>query len=173
MDDDLIYIAKITKPHGIRGQAKLISYSQPPENIFNYPCLYDKNLKEYKLKNNGQKDNIFVISFNQNTSRNHTEEIIGTELYITKEMLSPTGEDEYYNRDLEGLSVIDKDNKLHGHIIEIHNFGAGDIIEMQTLNKKDTIFLPFDKEFVSYVDLEKKYLLFDFISAGIDHKTKN
>ena len=97
MDNNLIYIAKITKPHGILGQAKLISHTQPPENIFNYPCLYDKNLKEYILKKDGQKDNIFVISFNQNTSRNITEEIVGTELYITKEMLSPAEEDEYYN----------------------------------------------------------------------------
>lgn len=170
MENNLIYIAKITKPHGIRGQAKLISYAAPPENIFNYPCLYDIDLKEYKIKNNGQKDNIFVISFNQNTSRNHTEEIVGTELYITKEMLSPAGEDEYYNRYLEGLSVIDKDDKLHGHVLEIHNFGAGDIIEMQILNKKDTIFLPFNKEFISEVNLDKKHLVFDFLGSGIDYK---
>ncbi|MCT4634919.1 MAG: ribosome maturation factor RimM [Rickettsiales bacterium] len=172
MDKSLIYIAKITKPHGIRGQAKVISYASPPENIFNYPCLYDENLKEYKIKNNGQKDNVFVISFNHNTSRNHTEEIIGTELYITKEMLSPTKEDEYYNRDLEGLSIIDQDNKIHGHIIEIHNFGAGDIIEMQILDKKDTIFLPFNKEFISEVNLDKKHLVFDFLGSGIDYKQK-
>lgn len=170
MDNDLVYIAKITKPHGIRGQAKVISFAQPPENIFNYPCLYDKNLKEYKLKNNGQKDNVFVISFNNNTSRNHTEEIIGIELYITKEMLSPTREDEYYNRDLEGLSIIDQDNKIHGHIIEIHNFGAGDIIEMQILDKKDTIFLPFNKEFIHEVNLDKKHLVFDFLGSGISYK---
>lgn len=172
MDNNLIYIAKITKPHGIRGQAKIISYAQPPENVFNYPCLYDKDLKEYNLKNNGQKDNVFVITFNQNTSRNYTEEIIGTELYITKEMLSPAGEDEYYNRDLEGLNIIDKSNKLHGYVLEIHNFGAGDLIEMQILDKKDTIFLPFDKEFIFEVNLDRKHLVFDFEGSGITYKTK-
>ncbi len=170
MNKDLIYIAKITKPHGIRGQAKLISYAQNPEDIFNYPCLYDENLKEYKLKLNGQNGNVFVVSFNQNTSRNLVEEIAGTKLYIAKEMLSSTAEDEYYNNELEGFEILDDKEKLHGHILEMHNFGAGDIIEMRILNKKDTIFLPFNAEFIYKINMAEKFLVFDFTAAGIELK---
>ena len=172
MNNNLIYIAKITKPHGIRGQAKVISYAQNPEDIFSYPCLYDEQMNEYKLKLNGQNNNIFVVTFNKNTSRNLVEEISGTKLYITKEMLSPTLENEYYNSDLEGLEVIDPEHKIHGSILEIHNFGAGDIIEMQILNQKETIFLPFDKEFVSEVNMEKRHLVFNFVAAGVEYKKK-
>ncbi len=172
MDNNLIYIAKITKPHGIRGQAKVMSYAQNPEDIFSYPCLYDENMKEYKLRINGQNDKMFVVTFNQNTSRNLVEEISGTKLYITKEMLPSTTEDEYYNSDLEGLSVIDAQEKLHGSIVEIHNFGADDVIEMKILDQKETIFLPFNREFISEINMKKRFLMFDFTAAGIEYKEK-
>ena len=167
MTDNLICIAKITKPHGIRGQAKLMSYAEKPEDIFKYPCLYDDKLNEYILKLNVQNNNMFIVNFNNNKSRNLVEEIAGTKLYITREMMPKSEQDEYYHTDLEGLEVIDLEQKLHGHIKEIHNFGAGDLIEMKILDSKETIFLPFGQEFVSEVNLAKKYLVFDFSKAGI------
>ena len=167
MTDNLICIAKITKPHGIKGQAKLMSYAQIPKDIFTYPCLYDEQMNQYIIKLVAQHDNLFVVSFNQNTSRNLVEELAGTKLYVTKEMLKPAAENEYYNNDLEGLEVLDSDGKLCGHILEIHNFGAGDIIEMKILDKKDSVFLPFNEEYIKEVNLAKRYLVFDFISAGI------
>ncbi len=167
MNNNLICIAKITKPHGIRGQAKLISYAEQPENIFNYPCLYDENLNEYKLKINAQTNNMFIVTFNKNTSRNLVEQIAGTKLYITREMLPVTEENEYYNSDLEGMEIFDNDKKLHGHILEVTNFGAGDVIEMKLLDKKETIFLPFEREFISEINLDKKYMVFDFVAAGV------
>ncbi len=78
-----------------------------------------------------------------------------------------SSDDEYYHTDLVGSAVLDLEQKLMGKIIEIHNFGAGDIIEMELLDSKKTIFLPFEQEFVTEVDLEKKILVFDFIKAGI------
>ena len=167
MTNNLICIAKITKPHGIRGQAKLISYAERPENIFNYPYLYDEQLNEYKFKINAQTNNMFIVTFNQNTSRNLVEELAGTKLYITRDMLPKTEENEYYNSDLEGMEVFDSKKKLCGHILEIRNFGAGDIIEMSLIDKKDTIFLPFDRTFVTEINLEKNYMIFDFVGAGI------
>ncbi len=167
MTNNLICIAKITKPHGIIGQAKLISYADPPENIFNYPCLYDENLNEYKLKMNAKTGSMFIVTFNKNSSRNLVEEIAGTNLYITREMLPKTEDNEYYNRDLEGLEVLNTDKKLCGHILEIRNFGADDIIEMSLIDKKDTIFLPFDWTFIIEINLDKKYMIYDFVNAGI------
>ena len=63
--------------------------------------------------------------------------------------------------------VFDSKKKLCGHILEIRNFGAGDIIEMSLIDKKDTIFLPFDRTFVTEINLEKNYMIFDFVGAGI------
>lgn len=167
MTNKSILIAKITKPHGVRGLAKVMSYSENPDDIFNYPCLYDENLKEYKLEMKSKSNNMFIVSFNNNTCRNLVEEISGTNLYINRESLPNLKENEYYNNDLQGLEIIDRDAKLHGHVLEIHNFGGGDIIEMKLPEKKETVFIPFDKEFIIEINLDKKYMIFDFIASGV------
>jgi 16S rRNA processing protein RimM len=167
MTNNLICIAKITKPHGIRGQAKLMSYAEKPEDVFNYPVLYDEKLNEYQIRLNSQSQNMFVITFNNNKSRNLVEEIAGTKLYITREMLPSSNENEYYHADLVGLQVLDTDKNVKGKILEIHNFGAGDIIEMVIPDAKSTIFLPFEEEFIIEINLEQKFLIFDFNKSGI------
>lgn len=172
MNKDLIYIAKITKAHGIRGQAKLMSYSAIAEDVFKYPCLFDKDLNEYQFKMHSQNNNMFIVSFNQNTSRNLIESIAGTELYIKKDMLPALENDEFYNNDLIGVEIRDPENKVHGHILEIHNFGADDIIEMKILDQKDTIFLPFDNNHISEINVKQNYLVFDFINSGVEYKVK-
>lgn len=170
MNNDLIYIAKITKPHGIRGQVKLMSYASSPKDVFNYPILYDENLNEYKLKMLSEvSNNIFIASFNQNTSRNIAEEIAGLKLYISKEMLaSVIQENEYYHHDLINLQVLDSNKVLCGIIIEVHNFGAGDIIEIQPVNSKTSIYLPFNNEYIKEISIKEGFLVFSFLDAGIE-----
>lgn len=169
MNSDLILIAKITKPHGIRGQVKIMSYASSPRDVFNYPILYDENLKEYKLKMISEiAENMFIGIFNQNTSRNIAEDIAGLKLYITKEMLSKAEENEFYHHDLIGIEIYDQDKNKIGKIIEIQNFGAGDIIEMQPENGKSSIYLPFINEYIKEINLKEKFLVFDFEAAGIE-----
>ena len=167
MTENLIYIAKITKPHGVRGQAKLISYADVPENIFNYPCLYDEKLNEYKIKNSSQNGNIFIISFNNNSSRNLVEEIVGLKLYITRDMMPKLSEEDVYHADLEGVSVLDANLINRGSIIQIHNFGAGDILEMKYIDRNDTVFLPFEAEFIIEINMKERLFVFDFNKVGI------
>jgi 16S rRNA processing protein RimM len=165
MNSNLICIAKITKPHGIRGQAKLISYADTPYDIFEYECLYDQDLNKYKIHCESKlNDSFFIVRVNNINSRNEIEEIAGINLYITKDMLSLTKEDEYYYEDLIGLQVFDSDNILQGHVVAVHNFGAGDLIEISI--KNTSMFLPFNKDFVIKVDLISKSIIFDFQAIG-------
>ena len=168
MTNNLIAIAKITKPHGVMGDAKLMSYSANPEDVFSYPHLYDKALNKYVLKKRSAHENFFIVKLNQNNSRNLIEELAGSILYITREMLSGAEEGEYYHADLVGVQIRTKDDQAYGEVLEVRNFGAGDILEVFCPDKKDTIFLPFLEEFIIEIDMEKRYLVFDFIAAGID-----
>ena len=144
MKNNLIYIAKITKPHGVRGDAKLISYSEVPDDIFNYPCLYDEKQNEYKLKCKSKNANIFIITINNITCRTAIENLAGTKLYIAREALPESSDDECYLNDLINVEILDADKKLQGHILQMHNFGAGDIIEMKIIDSEKTIYLPFE-----------------------------
>ncbi len=101
------------------------------------------------------------------TSREEIEQIAGTKLYITRDMFAGTKEDEYYYEDLRGLEVRTSDNQAFGSILDVRDFGGGDLLEVIRPESKDSIYLPFLKEFIIEINLEKKYLLFDFLKSGI------
>src|SRR5467141_330280 len=75
-------------------------------------------------------------------TREEAERLNGVELYIARDMLPATDENEYYHADLIGLAAVTPANEPLGRIIAIHNFGAGDIIEISPLSGA-TMLLPF------------------------------
>ena len=64
--------------------------------------------------------------------------------------LPPT--DEYYHADLIGLAAVNGAGDPLGRVVAIHNFGAGDIIEIAP-GQGTTLLLPFTNAVVPSVDL--------------------
>ena len=73
-------------------------------------------------------------------------------LYVPREKLPVTEEDEYYHADLIGLSAVTTADQPLGRVIAIHNFGAGDIIEIAPPHGS-TLLRPFTNAVVPTVDL--------------------
>ena len=71
---------------------------------------------------------------------------------MAREKLPDTDEDEYYHADLIGLAAVTTSNEPLGRVIAIHNFGAGDIIEIAPPHGP-TMLLPFTNAVVPSVDL--------------------
>jgi 16S rRNA processing protein RimM len=85
-------------------------------------------------------------------TREEAERLNGIELYIAREKLPATDEDEYYHADLIGLAAVNAANEPIGRVTAIHNFGAGDIIEIAP-PQGATMLLPFTNAVVPTVDL--------------------
>jgi 16S rRNA processing protein RimM len=85
-------------------------------------------------------------------TREEAERLNGVELYIARDQLPKTDEDEYYHADLIGLAAVTADDAPIGRVIAIHNFGAGDIIEIAPSHGA-TMLLPFTNAVVPTVDL--------------------
>jgi 16S rRNA processing protein RimM len=86
------------------------------------------------------------------TTRNEAERLNGIELYVTREKLPATDADEYYHADLIGLAAVTTAEEPLGKVIAIHNFGAGDIIEIAP-PRGPTMLLPFSNAVVPTVDI--------------------
>jgi len=65
----------------------------------------------------------------------------------------PQAQDEYYHADLIGLRVIDRAGQPRGTVIAIHNFGAGDVIEVRAQTGDKTELLPFDAATVPEINI--------------------
>jgi len=63
-----------------------------------------------------------------------------------------TDDDEYYHADLIGLSAVTVTDEPIGRVIAIHNFGAGDLIEIAPPHGP-TMLLPFTNAVVPTVDI--------------------
>ena len=63
-----------------------------------------------------------------------------------------TDEGEYYHADLIGLAAVTGQGEPLGRVVAIHNFGAGDILEIAP-PQGTTMLLPFSNAVVPTVDV--------------------
>jgi 16S rRNA processing protein RimM len=155
---DLIIVAKITTPFGIKGLAKVTSFMQNPEEIFSNQ-LYGEDNTPYTLKHYAKKNNnSFIVYINDITDRTIIESLGKLNFYINKDTLSNLEEDEFYAKDLIGRNVKNSKEITIGIIKDTYNFGAGDILEVRFENGSMKMY-PFLK--VYFPIIHNDYLLLE------------
>ncbi|MEH6476651.1 MAG: ribosome maturation factor RimM [Sneathiella sp.] len=154
---DRLLLGVIAGPKGIKGEMKVKSFTEVPEDLVSYGLLEDKTgTKQFKITLVGTSKNLPVIRIKGVDDRNQAEALKGQELYILRDKLPGIEQaDEFYHTDLIGLDVIEEDGSKFGEILRLYDFGAGDIMEITPVKKgaKSTILVPFTKEMVPTVDL--------------------
>ena len=148
-----ICIARIGAAHGVRGAVKLWTFTEDPLAIRAYGPLVTKDgARSFEIATAREGKGHLVATLKGVTTRNEAERLNGIELYIAREKLPATGEDEYYHADLIGLAAVSTADQPLGKVIAIHNFGAGDIIEIAPPIGA-TMLLPFTNAVVPTVDI--------------------
>src|SRR4051794_22435411 len=151
----LICVARIGAPHGVRGAVKLWTFTEDPLAVKRYGPLATKDgARSFEVATAREAKGHLVATLKGVATREDAERLNGIELYIRREKLPATDTDEYYHADLIGLAAVNAANDPIGRITAIHNFGAGDIIEIAPPNGA-TMLLPFSNAVVPAVDLAK------------------
>jgi 16S rRNA processing protein RimM len=149
-----ICVARIGAAHGVRGAVKLWTFTEDPLAVQSYgPLLTKDGARSFEIANLRAAKDHLVATFKGVATRNDAEKLNGIELYVPREKLPETDDGEYYYADLIGLAAVDTANEPIGRVIAIHNFGAGDIIEIAP-PKGTTMLLPFTNAVVPTVDIE-------------------
>ena len=148
-----ICIARIGAAHGVRGAVKLWTFTEDPLAVQAYGPLVTKDgARQFEVTDAREAKGHLVVTLKGVATREDAERLNGVELYIAREKLPATDEDEYYHADLIGLAAVTPTNEPLGRVIAIHNFGAGDIIEIAPPHGA-TMLLPFTNAVVPSVDL--------------------
>jgi 16S rRNA processing protein RimM len=148
-----ICVARIGAAHGVRGEVKLWTFTQDPLAVKAYGPLRTKDgARQFEVTHARQAKDHLVATFKGVTTRDEAERLNGIELYIPREKLPATDEDEFYHADLIGLTAVTISDAPLGRVVAIHNFGAGDIIEIAPPHGA-TMLLPFSNAVVPTVDL--------------------
>ena len=153
MTSSKICVARIGAAHGVRGEVKLWTFTEDPLAVQHYGPLATKDgTRQFEVTHAREANGHLVATLKGIATREEAERLNGVELYIARDQLPKTDEDEYYHADLIGLAAVTADDAPIGHVIAIHNFGAGDIIEIAPSHGA-TMLLPFTNAVVPTVDL--------------------
>jgi 16S rRNA processing protein RimM len=155
----LILLGIITKVHGIKGHIIVKSFTNPKINICSLN-LISENSDIVKLKMIGKtKASDIICQFNNVISRNEAEKLIGFKFFCDRSSLAETKDEEFYIQDLIGRIVKNSNMEIIGEIFYLHNFGAGDIVEIKFLNQKTEMF-PFNEKF--FPEINNEYVILQY-----------
>lgn len=157
-----ILVGVILGAHGIKGDVRLKSFTTPPEAIIDYGTLEtDKPGQTMTIQSlKAKTPDSFLVRLKEVNDRTAAENLKGVQLYVQRDQLPEADPNEYYLADLEGLKVVDLSGQEIGTIRAVHNFGAGDIVEIALLDQK-TVMIPFTQRAFPEVNLSKGFLVVD------------
>jgi 16S rRNA processing protein RimM len=148
-----VCVARIGAAHGVRGAVKLWTFTEDPLAVKHYgPLMTKDGARQFEVTHVREAKDHLVATLKGVATREDAERLNGLELYVPRDRLPETDGDEYYHADLIGLAAVNAADEPLGRVIAIHNFGAGDIIEIAPA-KGATMLLPFTNAVVPTVDL--------------------
>jgi 16S rRNA processing protein RimM len=140
MTEPLILLGRITAAHGIRGAVKLRSFTTDPKAIATYGALQTADGREIEITRMKPVPDGFIADLKNIKDRNQAESLRGQDLSLPRNRLPEALDNEVYLVDLIGQEVLHNDAKL-GTIIGIENFGAGDLLDIDT-GAKESVLVP-------------------------------
>lgn len=158
-DAEPVLLGTFGRAQGLKGVVSLKSYCENPQAITAYSPLFDSSGNTYRLtvRNTG-KPGMLHVAVEGVTDRTAAETLNGVKLYTLRSAL-PAGDDEgFLIQDILGLEVRNLDGRAIGTVAAMHNFGAGDILEVRFADGKEDMF-GFTEHTVPEIDIEKGYMV--------------
>ena len=168
--DDYILLGKISGVHGIKGWVKVFSYTSPRVKITEYSQWYLKDKKgqswiSQKLIEGKEQGKNIIARLDGVNYRDEAEALIGTEIAIHNDQLEVLAENEYFWRDLIGLSVVTVEGEKLGTIDWLFDTGSNDVIivkDLEGVEDKEHLLPYIFGDVVKSVDLETSIMVVDW-----------
>ena len=155
---DLLEVGKIVNTHGLRGEVKVVPWTDYPEVFedIEYVYVIRKNERQ-KLNIKGikyQKNNL-ILKLDTINDIDEAQQYKNQVLYAERDMLGELPDGVYYIADLIGLEVVTDTGESVGVIADVFNTGSNDIYDVKREGKKN-LLLPVIDEVVLDIDIDAK-----------------
>lgn len=167
-----VCVAQIGAPHGVRGEVRLWVFTEDPATIADYGPLQSEDGRSFEIASLRPAKDHFVARLKGVPDRNAAETLTNVKLYVPRNRL-PAAEDDdtFYHADLIGLDAVAADGAALGSVVAVHNFGAGDLLELKPVSGKATVLIPFTAACVPEVDIEGRRLVINPPEGTFDTDT--
>ena len=154
-----IAIGKVVAPHGVRGLFSILIYSKDEKEFFLYKNCYHIKKAKIDINKKFNKGKFLICESPSIENREQVSDILNEEIFVFEKDLQIDNNIEYFHKDLIGCEVIDSELDKIGNVIAVHNFGAGDLLE---LDGKFPYMVRFADIKKKNINLEKKIISIKF-----------
>jgi 16S rRNA processing protein RimM len=158
---DRICVAQIGAAHGLRGEVRLRSFTEDPMAVASYGALESEDgAQRFEIEALRPAKDHFVVRLAGVNNRAAAERLTNLKLYVPRDRLPPPEDaDTFYYADLIGLTAISTDGATLGTVTAIHNFGAGDLVEIMLSGGGETLLVPFTSAAVPTIDMAARRIV--------------
>lgn len=167
-DSDGHVVARIGKPHALRGEVTVQLHTDDPESRFVPGAVFDTRAqagsgvpRQLTLATTRVHQGVWLLGFEGIPDRTGAESLRNTRLVLALDQPDPTEDDEgWYEQDLVGLQAVAPDGEVVGEVIALELGTAQDRLRLRRPDGKEAL-IPFVEEIVPEVDLEAGRLVVD------------
>ena len=164
-NDKNVFVGKVSGPHGIKGWVKVISYTNPLENILSYKewfIINKEGKKAFSIEDFRIQGKKIIVKLDGIQDRNSAEDLKNKEILVSRIELPKLEKNTYYWNDLLDLPVLDKKGKQIGKVDSLFETGSNDVLVIVNENK-ERFLVPFImEEVIRKVDLVKEFISIDW-----------
>jgi 16S rRNA processing protein RimM len=155
-----VCVAQLGAAHGVRGEVRLKAFTEDPLSVARYGPLESEDGKQrFEIETVRPAKDTLVARLKGISDRNAAEALTNVRLYVAREKLPKAADDEFYYADLIGLAAVTSKGEAIGSVKAVHNFGAGDLLEIELAAGGATLMLPFTEVTVPAVDIASRKIV--------------
>lgn len=146
-----VCVGAVVGAHGVRGAVRIKSFTEVPADLAGYGPVESEAGKRFGLKVVGEVKGLVIARLDGIADRNAAEALKGARLYVPRDRLPETEEDEFLYSDLVGLKAEGPDGAPLGTVRGVADFGAGEVLDIA--GPDGAFMVPFTKADVPVVDV--------------------
>ena len=151
----MITLGAVASAHGVRGQFKVKPFTVVPSDVAAYGPVHLEDGRVLQLTVKSVAKNLVICEANGITDRSMAEGLRGQTLSVERAALPELDKKQTYHADLIGLGVQDTRGQQLGVIVGLHDFGAGEIVEISVAGISTTELYPFYEPFLVDLDIQE------------------
>ena len=150
----LVLVGRVAGAFGVKGEVRLSAYTETPQALLAYRDLLREDGSPAITVLSGRPHQADLVGrVAEIETKEQADALRGLRLFVPRAALPEPEDDEYYLTDLIGMAAINVHGTLLGKVKAVHDFGAGDILEIDPGRGGATWYLPFTREAVPEVDI--------------------
>ncbi len=156
----LVLVGRVAGAFGVKGEARIRAYTAEPLALLDYRNLLKASGEPglTLLSGRAVKDGV-IVRAREIVTKEDADALRGLDLYAQRAALPPTEEGEFYLTDLIGLEARAPDGVRIGRIKAVHDFGAGDVLEVAPEAGGPTWLVAFTEAAAPEVHIDQGFLV--------------